>query len=248
MQKKKLPAATAIKLLDSTALMNLQYGLAFNSMITLNFGQAALIGAPANSAALTAMNKAIARKFREFDTRWQLNGSWPYCYVYVHEYVESKGHHLHQLIAMHEGIHASFDKFLDRWAERNLPKGFDPAALHYRGLDFPSDKSRAQNQAHLVRYILKAVEDECWPDRNGQPRGLRSMLGLDARNRYFVADIEKPAGASQNLARKAQFRGHHLCQFDFKSVDQLLSDENLYTFDCRERSRAFTENLRRIDI
>lgn len=248
MQKKKLPSKTAVNLLDATALMNLQYGIAFNSMITLNFGQAGLTEKSEISATLTNMNKAIARRFRAFDSEWQLNGSHPCCYIYVHEYVKSKGHHLHQLVGMHEGIHASFPGFLARWAERNLPAGFDPAALHYRGLEFPSGKTRAENQAHLVRYILKATEDSCWPDRNSQPKRLRSMLGLEERNRYYVADIDRPAGVSQNLAKQAQLRAQVSHHYEYRSVDQLLSDDYLAEFYWAERSKAFTENLRRVEV
>lgn len=248
MQKKKLPAKTTIKLLDSTALMNLQYGIAFNSMVTFNFRQAGLTSQSEISNVVTSLNKAISRRFRAFDEDWQLNGAHPYCYIYVHEYVESKGHHLHQLVAMHDGLHAKFDSFLSMWAERNLPPAAEPNALHYRGLDFPSYKTRAENQAHLVRYVIKATDDACFEDRNGEPKRMRSMLGLEDRRRYYVADVDRPAGTSQNLSRAAQMMAQKTCRFEYNSIDRLLSDDNLALFEWRKSSRIFAENLSRIDI
>lgn len=248
MEKKKLLAETAVKLVDATALMNLQYGIAYNSMITLNFGQAGLTEQSEISAALTSMNKAIARRFRAFDTKYNLRGAHPYCYLYVHEYVESKGHHVHQLVAMHDGIHARFDRFLDSWTERNLPAGFDPRALHYRGLEFQRGKTRAENQAHLLRYVLKATEDACFLDRNNQPKSLRSILGLAERNRYFVADVDRPAGVSQNLAKQAQYRGNVACDFDYESIEHQLSGDNLMFSEWRKSSEIQRRQLAQLDI
>lgn len=248
MEKKKLLAETAVKLVDATALMNLQYGIAFNSMITLNFRQAGLTEQSEISATLTSMNKAIARRFRAFDAKYNLSGAHPYCYLYVHEYVESKGHHVHQLVAMHEGIHARFDRFLDSWTERNLPAGFDPRALHYRGLEFLRHKTRAENQEHLLRYVLKATEDACFPDRNNQPKSLRSILGLADRSRYFVADVDRPAGVSQNLAKQAQYRGNVACGFDYEPIEHQLSGDNLMYFKRRRTSEDFGRKLGMLDI
>lgn len=247
MEKQKLPAKSAMNLLDSTALMNSQYGITFNSMITLNFEQAGIHDQEEKSTKFEKLNKSIARHFRQFDRKWKLGGAHPFCYIYVHEFVQSQGHHVHQLVAMHKGIHATFEKFLAGWAKRNLPAEAEPNALHYRGFDFPRLTTRIENQAMLVSYILKSVEDKCAPDSKGEPRSLREVLDLHHRQRCYLADVPRPAGSSQNISWKAQGLAFERYEFDTYPIDRLLSDDHVKAFRQRQQNKEFVASLRKWD-
>jgi hypothetical protein len=202
---RKIPFRTTLRLLDSVAFMNSEYGRAFNGMITVNFQQLGITTEKDACRALVAMNDAIAARLSRYCAKW--GEQIPYLYAYVHEDVATSfGHHVHQLVHMPCYLSEILHHWLYRWAQRTFGASVDPRAIDYRGKHrLPSYDKMADQQSSLVRYILKSSENaEFALSYTNQPGTLHQLLEIDRHRNAYCANVRKIVGVSQNISIKSQ--------------------------------------------
>lgn len=244
MKKKKIPSKTTLRLLDGVAFMNYQDGVAFNGMVTVNFGQLGISNERDAARCLTKMNEALADRIRRYGKRWGYE--LPHYFLYAHEDVStSHGHHVHQLVVVPRGLGADLDDWLKAWARRNYGSATDPTALDYRG-QYPRDlDARAKQQANLVRYILKSSDDRCLRGRDGEPTTLHTLLEVHKRARTYCADVQRVAGCSQNISDLAQLR----CGFwRAEYAEDVLAGSYLRDHQAALNAEELWQMLSKIDI
>ena len=239
----KIPAKTTIRLLDRMAFMNSQFGEAFNGMITLNFEQ---IGASTEleaNRALTKLNEAVADRINRHGQVYSPDTKLPHLYMFVHEHVESYGHHVHELIVLPRGLGANFNEWLQAWARRNFGPSIDPRAILYKGRHCKGDDARAAQQWRLATYILKSSADACIPVGGGATT-LHLLLEVEKRKRAYCANVARVAGTSQNIATLALISS---C-FRLAAFEEMKTDAFLQEYHRRIRSEELTRQLRSVDI
>jgi len=240
----KIPAKTTARLLDSTAFMNAEYGVAWNGMVTLNFDQIGCRDEKAASMALTKLNEAIADRIDRHGKRYCPGAKLPHFFLYVQEYVETHGHHVHELIVLPPGLDAGFDKWLQGWATRNF-ENVETGATHYRGRYYRDDRARADQQRRLLSYVLKSSEDATIGAKAGGATTLREILGLDKYKRAYCAKVGKVAGCSQNLTHRARLKAGFGQPAWF---EEALTDIHLREFHRRRHAEELAWTLRSIDV
>ncbi|MFL6725892.1 MAG: hypothetical protein ACJ8FS_05190 [Sphingomicrobium sp.] len=241
--KNKIPAKNSIRLLDSVAFLNSYYGAALNGMITVNFQQLGLTSEKDSANALTKLNEALADKIGRYGRNW--NYYLPHQFVYVHEYVQSHGHHAHELLVVPKGLGAELHSWLTDWADRNYP-GSDPDAVRF-GARYPKDlDKRAIQQRNLVRYVLKSTEDACIHGLDGEPTTLHTILGItDKHERAYCATVRRVTGSSENIANRAQLRGGF---WPPQHLETVLTDRYLRNWQAGRQADELWRMLNSIDI
>lgn len=241
----KIPANLSISLLDRMAFMNWQYGVAFNGMITLNFEQIGATDERAANRALTKLNEAVADRIHRHGKAYSPDVKLPHLFMYVHEHVESHGHHVHELVVLPRGLDADFDRWLKAWARRNYGPSVHPSAIHYKGRHYKDEATRADQQRRLACYILKSSEDACLWAREGGATTLHAVLGIDEPNRARCAKVSRITGSSQNIATRAQIE----VGFSWPEwIEDAMTDIHLREYNRRIRADELHRQLRAIDI
>lgn len=243
--KTKIPAKAAVRLLENTAFLNSQHGVAFNGMITLNFEQLGLVGEQAAARALTKLNEAVADRIHRHGQRYSPELKLPHFFIYAHEHVETHGHHAHELVVLPPGLDADFPEWLKAWARRNYGPSIDLRAIHYKGRYYRNDKERAEQQARLVRYVLKSSENARMAATGGGATTLHEVLRIDEPNRAYAAPVRRMVGSSQNIGHRAQLAANY--QYP-PALDDSLTGVHLDAYRARILAEKFQAQLRSIDF
>lgn len=200
----KIPADATLRALDAVAYLNCEYGYAFNGMVTVNFEQLGLNTESEAKHAVRRLNEGISKLITRHTERWRYPAT--HTYLYVHEDVAtSHGHHLHELVKIPRGLAPDLPAWLRRWASRNYGD-VSPEAVHYAG-QYPTDlEKQAENQARLVRYVLKSSEDACVRSQSPEPTTLHHILNVARHPRAYCAKVKRIVGVSQNISELEQLK------------------------------------------
>lgn len=201
---KKIPPEATLRALDGVAFFNDQYGYAFNGMVTVSFEQLGLTTNREIKGAISRLNEGLSKLIARYTERWRCPAR--HTYLYVHEDVEtSHGHHLHELVKIPRGLAPDLPGWLQRWARRNY--GDVPeAAVHYKGQYHTDLVKQAENQARLVRYVLKSAADCCVRSQEDEPTTMHSILQVAQNTRAYCADVKRVVGLSQDINELAQLK------------------------------------------
>ena len=199
-----IPAETTLRALDAVAFFNDSQGQAFNGMVTINFEQLGLNTESETKHAVRRLNEGISKLITRHSEHWRYPAT--HTYLYVHEDVAtSHGHHLHELVKIPRGLAPELPAWLSGWARRNF--GDVPqAAVHYKGQYHTDLEKQAENQARLVRYVLKSSDDVCIPSTGSEPTTLHHVLEVARHPRAYCAKVKRVVGVSQNISELEQLK------------------------------------------
>ncbi|WP_430427932.1 hypothetical protein [Parasphingorhabdus sp.] len=237
----QIPIKVTERLLDSVAFLNSQYGVAFNAMVTMNFGQLGISGKSDKSLALTKMNQSLSRKIDRHAKNRRTEDQ--HHYLFAHECSRDHGHHVHEVIVAPGVLALGLQPWLTNWARRHFGSGIDPKAIHFDGRSHWQYEKIARNQSRIVGYILKTTEPTAVISRHGHASYLHTLLGRKRSQHSFPMDVDKIAGTSQSISIQSQWDAGYQPE---ENWEDLLSEDNLIKYVRRRDSEELIEQLRRI--
>lgn len=242
-----IPTKTISRLLDSVAFMNSEYGVAFNAIITINFDQLGLSQARDAAGALTALNEALAAKFKRHAAKgFPVPHDGELFFLYAHENVGSHGRHLHNLVVLPETLRLDMKIWLQKWAHRRYGDAVNHRAIDLSARSRPKSLNQiAHTQAEIVRYVLKTSANAGVIDRSGNGANLHDLLGFKKLGPSRPFAVNRIAGTSENIARRAQLDAGYKPP---EHWEDLLSVTNLHDYHSRMAALELTEQLRRIEV
>jgi hypothetical protein len=149
------------------------------------------------------------------------------------------------LVVVPCGLGATLDGWLRNWARRNYGPDVPAQATDYRGQHPTQLEDRAEQQARLLRYVLKSSDNATVRSAGGEPATLHNVLEVEKRKRAYCARIHRVAGTSQNISLREQLWAGF---WRVSSPEIALTDHYL---DDWRRARNLDEMLamlRKIDI
>lgn len=239
----QIPFKVTERLLDSVAFLNSQYGVAFNAMVTMNFGQLGVSSKGDKSLALTKMNQSLSRKIDRYAKNRGTDDQ--HHYLFAHECSRDHGHHVHEAIVAPGTLALGLQPWLTKWAKRHFGNGIDPKAIHFDGRYHWHYEKMARNQSRIIGYILKTTEQTPITSRDGHVSYLHTLLGRKRSQRSLPIDVCKIAGTSQSISKLSQWDVGY--QYE-KYCEDMLSEDNLIKYVRRRDSEELIEQLRRIEL